>query len=196
MSIFWREIRLVLDIEHLTSDREIIGLFHVVLIAYWGIATLLEVLTLRLDFLFVITAFDGLWSYWHLGFSLLGILGLSLISPYLSFHTQTFHHGYFHTFYHTGAWPSPSFILHILPWHMTSPLSRLWGDVDQSSITLVVLSYIFWTLGSTSSMMTGPNRLLTYQWRCFHFDSWHVECWFAYSFPFEHWSSLLLLFIS
>ena len=53
----------------------IIGLFHVVLIAYWGIVTLLEVLTLRLDFLFVITAYDGLWSYRHLGFSLLGILG-------------------------------------------------------------------------------------------------------------------------
>ena len=40
-----------------------IGLFHVVLIAYWGIATLLEVLTLRLDFLFVIAAYDGLRSY-------------------------------------------------------------------------------------------------------------------------------------
>ena len=53
----------------------IIGLFHVVLIAYWGIATLLEVLTLRLDFLFVIAAYDGLWSYRHLGFSLLDILG-------------------------------------------------------------------------------------------------------------------------
>ncbi|KAL6328571.1 hypothetical protein AAG906_038766 [Vitis piasezkii] len=64
-----------LTLEHLTSDREIIGLFHVVLIAYWGIATLLEVLTLRLDFLFVIAAYDGLWSYRHLGFSLLGILG-------------------------------------------------------------------------------------------------------------------------
>ena len=48
---------MVLDIEHLTSDREIIGLFHIVLIAYWGIATLLGVLTLRLDFLFVITVF-------------------------------------------------------------------------------------------------------------------------------------------
>ena len=59
----------------MTSDIEIIRLFHVVLIAYWGIATLLEVLTLRLDFLFVIAAYDGLWSYRHLGFSLLGILG-------------------------------------------------------------------------------------------------------------------------
>ena len=39
------------------SDIEIIGLFHVVLVSYWGIATLLEVLTLRLDFLFVITVF-------------------------------------------------------------------------------------------------------------------------------------------
>ena len=45
------------------EDMEIIELFHVVLIAYWGIATLLEVLTLRLDFLFVIAAYDGLWSY-------------------------------------------------------------------------------------------------------------------------------------
>ena len=40
--------------EHLTSDMEIIRLFHVVLIAHWGITTLLEVLTPRLDFLFVI----------------------------------------------------------------------------------------------------------------------------------------------
>ncbi|KAL6327381.1 hypothetical protein AAG906_019071 [Vitis piasezkii] len=64
-----------LTLEHLTSDMEIIGLFHVVLITYWGIATLLEVLTSRLDFLFVIACHDGLWSYRHLGFSLLGILG-------------------------------------------------------------------------------------------------------------------------
>ena len=64
-----------LTLEHLASDMEIIGLFHVVLIAYWGIAILLEVLTLRLDFLFVIAAYDGLWSYRHLGFSLLGTLG-------------------------------------------------------------------------------------------------------------------------
>ena len=42
---------------------ELIGLFHVALIAYWGIATLLDVLTLRLDFLFMIVAFDGLWRY-------------------------------------------------------------------------------------------------------------------------------------
>ena len=62
-------------LEHLTSDMEIIGLFHVVLIAYWDIATLLEVLTLRLDKMFVIAVYDGLWSYQHLGFSLLGILG-------------------------------------------------------------------------------------------------------------------------
>ena len=40
------------------SDMEIIELFHVILIAYWGITTLLEVLTSRLD-----SAFNGLWSY-------------------------------------------------------------------------------------------------------------------------------------
>ena len=149
-------------LERLPSDMVIIILFHVVLIAYWGIATLLEVLTLRLDFLFVIAAYDGLWSYRHLGFSLLGILGWSRISPYLSFHTQTFHPWYFHTFYLTRAWSSPSFILHIPPWHMTSPFSRLGEDVDQSSFSLIVLSYIFWTLGSTSSMMVGPDRLPIY----------------------------------
>ena len=42
------------------GDKEIIGLFHVVLIAYLGIATLLDVLTSRLDFLFMIVVFDGL----------------------------------------------------------------------------------------------------------------------------------------
>ena len=86
--------------------------------------------------------FDGLWSYWHLGSSLLGIPGWSQILTYLSFHTQTFHHGYFHAFYLTRAWSSHSFILHIPPWHMTSPFSRLGGDIDQSSITLVVFSCI------------------------------------------------------
>ena len=45
------------------SDMEIIRLFHVVIIASWGIATLLDVLTSRLDFLFMIATFDGLWSY-------------------------------------------------------------------------------------------------------------------------------------
>ena len=108
------------SLEHLTSDMGINGLFHIVLIAYWGMATLLEVLTLRLDFLFVIVAYDGLWSCRHLGFSFLGILGWSQISPYLSFHTQTFHPWYFRTFYLTRAWSSPYFILHIPPWHMTS----------------------------------------------------------------------------
>ena len=48
-----------------------------IFIAYWGIATYLDVLTLRFDFLFMIVVFDGLWSYWYLGFSLLGILGWS-----------------------------------------------------------------------------------------------------------------------
>ena len=42
------------------SDMKIIGLFHVVFIAYWGIATYLDVLTLRFDFLFMIAVFDGL----------------------------------------------------------------------------------------------------------------------------------------
>ena len=45
------------------GDMEIIGLFRVVLITYLGIATLLDVLASRLDFLFMIAIFDGLWSY-------------------------------------------------------------------------------------------------------------------------------------
>ena len=94
--------------------------------------------------------------------SLLGILGWSRILTYLSSRTQTFHPRYSHAFYHTRAWSSPSFILHIPSWHMTSPLSWLGGDVDQSSIILVLFSYIFQTLGSISSMMAGPDRLLTY----------------------------------
>ena len=63
---------------------EIIRLFHVVLIAYWGIATYSDVLILRLDFLFVTTTFDRLWSYWRLGSSFLGILGWSHILTYIS----------------------------------------------------------------------------------------------------------------
>ena len=62
--------------------------------------------------------------------------------PTFHFILRHFTHGYFHTFYLTRAWSSPSFILHILPWHMTSPFSRLGGDVDQSSIALVMFSYI------------------------------------------------------
>ena len=30
----------------------------------------------------------------------------------------------------------------------------------------------------------------------FHFDSWHVECWFACSLHFEHWSSLFYSSVS
>ena len=107
-------------LEHLISDMEITGLFHVILITYWGITTLLDVLTSRLDLLIMIVAFDGLWSYWHLRFSLLSILGWSPIPTYLSFHTQTFHLWYFHTYiYPTKVWSFPS-ILHISLWHMTS----------------------------------------------------------------------------
>ena len=104
------------------SDIEIFGLFHVIIISYWGIATYLDVLTSRLDFLFMIAAFDRPWSYWHLGFSLLGILGWSQIHTYLLFRIQTFHPWYFHAFYHTRAWSLHSFIPHISPWHMNSHL--------------------------------------------------------------------------
>ena len=54
-------------LEHLTSDMEIIRLFHVVLIAYWGIATYSDVLISRLDFLFMISAFDRSWAIDTLG---------------------------------------------------------------------------------------------------------------------------------
>ena len=46
--------------------------------------------------------------------------------------------------------------------HDLTPLFRLGENVDQSSISLIVLSYIFWTLSSSSSMKTRPNRLLIY----------------------------------
>ena len=46
-------------------------------------------------------------------------------------------------------------------WPYTS-ISQLGEDVDQSSISLVFFSYILWTLGSTSSMMTGLEKLLIY----------------------------------
>ena len=46
--------------------------------------------------------------------------------------------------------------------HDLTPLSRLGEDVDQSSISFIALLYIFWTLGSTSSMIARLDRLLIY----------------------------------
>ena len=46
--------------------------------------------------------------------------------------------------------------------HDLTLLSRLGEGVDQSLISLVVLSYIFWTLGSISSMMAMFNRLFSH----------------------------------
>ena len=140
----------------------------------------------------VITS-DGLRSYWHLGFSLLGILKWSQILTCLSFRTQTFHHGYIHAFYHTRAWPSLSFTLHIPPWHMTSPFSRLGGDVDQSSIALVMFSYV----------------LLDFRFNIFH-DSrawqivdllvtmlslWQLACWVLFCLLFAFWALIIIVVI-
>ena len=100
ISIFWREIRLILSVGvfyEWYGDHWIISCCpHCIL----GNSHFFYVLTSRLDLLIMIVAFNGLWSYWHLGFSLLGILGWSSIPTYLSFHTQTFHSWYFHTYIH------------------------------------------------------------------------------------------------
>ena len=48
-----------------------------------------------------------------------------------------------------------------------------------------------YTLGSTSSMMAWPIRLLMYLWWCFHIDSWYVVSCFAYISNFESWSAFV-----
>ena len=53
----------------------------------------------------------------------------------------------------------------------------------------------FWTLGSTSSMMAGLDRLLTRLWQCFYFFSWHVVFGLACILYLEY-RSTLFLFIS
>ena len=53
-----------------------------------------------------------------------------------------------------------------------------------------------WALGSTSSVMVGPVRLLIYLWWCTRIDSWHIVSWFAYISDLEFWSALVWSVIS
>ena len=78
----------------------------------------------------------------------------------------------------------PSHTSHCDTWPHT-PLSirrRCRSILDFFDCTFI----IFWTLGSTSSMIARPDILLIYWWWCFHFDIWHAECWFTCSLHFEH----------
>ena len=52
--------------------------------SHWGIATL-PILTLRLHFLFMIAALDGLYSHWHPGLSLLSIPSLIWVPTFLCY---------------------------------------------------------------------------------------------------------------
>ena len=48
-----------------------------------------------------------------------------------------------------------------------------------------------WTLGSASSVMVEPVRLLIHLWWCTHIDSWHVVSWLAYISDLEFWSAFV-----
>ena len=84
---------------------------------------------------------------------------------------------------------------HILSFYMTlSP----YLDQRRIQVSLELSGWIFtclWTLGSTSSMMVGPVRLLIYLWWCFHVDSWHVMSWLAYILDLESWSAFVWFFV-
>ena len=61
------------------------GLIHFEMTySHWGIPTLL-ILTSRLHLLFMIAAFDGSWSHWHHGLSLLSIPSLIWTFTYLCY---------------------------------------------------------------------------------------------------------------
>ena len=140
-----------LTLEHLPDDMEIIGLFHVVLIAYWSIAGMESVFswehsrpigsfTLGHSHLvggFDIEAWLPVCDYcFSMDYRVIDTSGL-VFSAYLddleylpTFHfiLRHFTHGYFHTFYHTGAWPSPfgwsrisSYLLSYTSYHYTWP---------------------------------------------------------------------------
>ena len=181
-------------LEHLKNDMEIIGLFHVVLIAYLSIATLLDVLTLRLDFLFMFADFDRLWGYWYLGFSLLSILGWSRIPTYLSFRTQAFHHWYFHAFYHTRAWSSSSFIPHISPWHIISHSSldyeRCRSILDHFGCAFIHLLDFRFNIFHDSKAWQIVDLLVMM------FSFWQLVCWVLICLLFAFRALVIVLFIS
>ena len=82
--------------------------------------------------------------------------------------------------------------------HDLTPFSgdqrRMWTSLELSSWVFTRL----WTLGSTSSVMVGPGRLLMHLWWYTYIDSWHVVSWFAYISDLEFrsafvWSIILVL---
>ena len=138
--------------------------------------------------------FDGLWSYWHLGFSLLGILGWSQILTYLSFRTQTFHHGYFHAFYLTRAWSLSSCLIHPTMTHDFTSLSIR----RRCRLVLNHLGCAF-------------IRLLDFRFNIFHdgrawqiadllvlmLSFWQLACWVLICLFFTFWALVIIvLFIS
>ena len=138
----------------------------------------------------MIAAFDGSWSHWHPGLSLLSIPSLIWIFTYLCYTPihPTFGTGiaapilselyiFWAHIFHRFTWPYP-----FLSWSEE--------DVDQSRVFCWVFT-CFWTLGSTSPMMVGPNRLLMHLWWCTHIDSWHVVFWFAYISDLGFWSTFV-----
>ena len=143
-------------LEHLTCNIEVFGLFHVVIISYWGIVALMD--------------------FWHwdmvirrrilMDHGVINTLG-SVFSTYLVnlWYLPTSHfiprHFILDTFTLISIIPELDRYLLLANFTMTQDLlSRLRENLDQSLTFLVKLSYIFWALGSSFSMMERPTKLL------------------------------------
>ena len=86
--------------------------------------------------------------------------------------------------------------LHLLSPHISSSCRTLSSSLDQKEIqtSLELSGWVFtclWTLGSISSVMVVPVRLLIHLWWCTHIDSWHVVSWFVYISDLEFWSTFV-----
>ena len=163
-SIFWREIGLILYVgasNERYGDHWMISccshyiLRHSHLVGCFGIETWLSVYDCCFWWIMELLKpwVQSSWHTWMILDTYLPFISYSNISPlilscFLSYQSLII------TFF---FYPT-----HLTMTHDLTPLSQLEENVDQSSISLVVFSYIFWTLGSTSSMMEMPNRLLIY----------------------------------
>ena len=105
-------------------------------------------------------------------------------------HTHTFYIWHHYTCIHLVR------ASHLLSLHISSSYMTLSSSLYQRRIqtSLELSGWVFtclWTLGSTSSVMVGPVRLLIYLWWCFHVDSWHVVSWLTYILDLESWSAFV-----
>ena len=76
---------------------------------------------------------------------------------------------------------------------MTSPHSQSGGDMDLSSITLVMFSYIFRTLGSTSSINGKVWQIVDLLVTMF--SLWQLACWVLICLLFAFWALIIIIII-